>query len=193
MPQFIKVYQHALTPEFCQKVIAKFDADARVQPDPQPDYSTRKFLNASECPDWAAINATFCRVANDLIADYFSRDDEIQGATHQEWSDDGYVVVRYDPGDDVIMHVDGQCSVEPNNGLRLATLLFYLNDVDDGGETYFPLQKQKVKPEQGKAIMFPVAFTHPHSVLRAGSKRYIMQTWITDPELLVFHRDDVEG
>lgn len=192
MPQFIKVYENVLTPEFCQKVMAKFDQDERVTPDPQPDYSTRKYLNISECPEWMRINLEFSRIANRLVSAYFAREGDLEPATHYETSDDGYVVSRYDPGDAVIMHVDGQCSVFPHNGLRLATLLFYLNDVAEGGETNFPLQDIKVRPQQGKAIMFPVGFTHPHSVLPAKSGRYIMQTWITDPELLVLERSAVE-
>lgn len=192
MPQFIKHYEQALTPEFCRKVMALFDADERVQPDPQPDYSTRKYLNISECPEWLKINLDFSRVANDIVSDYFAREEALDQATHHDTSDDGYVVSRYDPGDAVIMHVDGQCAVYPHNGLRLATLLFYLNDVPEGGETFFPLQNVKIKPEQGKAVMFPVGFTHPHSVLPATSKRYIMQTWITDGQHMVVPLGDME-
>ena len=192
MPQFIKIVESALDPEFCRKVIERFDADARVQPDPQPHYSTRKYLNISECAEWRAINIQFARIAGALVRDYFVRDDDLDDATHHETSDDGYVVSRYDPGDGVIMHVDGQCSAYPNNGLRLATLLFYLNDVPDGGETWFPLQNAKVRPAQGRAILFPVGFTHPHSVLATKSKRYIMQTWITDQNLMVLDRAEFE-
>jgi hypothetical protein len=188
---FIKIHEGVLDAAFCREVMARFDADARVQPDPQPDYSTRKYLNISTCADWGPINLKFARLVTRLVREYFARAPELAAATHEETSDDGFVVVRYDPGDAVIMHVDGQCSVPPNNGLRLATVLFYLNDVDDGGETWFPLQNVKVPPKEGRVVVFPVGFTHPHSVLATKQKRYIMQTWITDPSLLVFHRDDV--
>jgi hypothetical protein len=83
------------------------------------------------------------------------------------------------------MHIDGQTTEEPHNGLRIATLLIYLNDVPEGGETCFPMQGVAVKPERGKAVMFPVGFTHPHSVVKATSKRYIVQTWITHPAFVV--------
>ena len=185
MPQHIKVYDDILSPAFCEAAIARFDADKRVKPDPQPDYSTRKYLHLSRCVDWLSVGSELCRKSNELLSEYFARPDELMAATHHEWSDDGYVMARYDKGDACIMHVDGQCSVEPNNGLRLATVLYYLNDVPEGGETWFPLQDVKLRPARGRAVVFPVGFTHPHSVLATKSPRYIIQTWITDPNLFV--------
>ena len=188
----VRLYDDALSPELCDEILARFEKDKRVAPDPQPDYSTRKFLSVSQYPDWMSLNAKLCLVVNDLVGDYFARPDHLAAATHQEWSDDGYIVSRYDVGDTCIMHVDGQCAFYPQNGLRLATLLFYLNDVESGGETWFPLQDLKVAPKRGRAVMFPVGFTHPHEVLAAQSTRYIMQTWITDPNLVVMERAEFE-
>lgn len=37
---------------------------------------------------------------------------------------------------------------------REYTLLIYLNDVEEGGETYFPLIDLYIKPKKGKAILF---------------------------------------
>src|SRR5690606_26793381 len=100
----------------------------------------------------------------------------------------------YGLGDACIPHVDGQCTVAPQNGLRLCTVLFYLNDVESGGETSFPLQSVRVQPRRGRAVVFPVGFTHPHEVLPPTSgARYIMQTWITDPRQVVHLREDDDG
>lgn len=86
------------------------------------------------------------------------------------------------------MHDDAQTLVEPFNGLRYVTLLFYLNPVD-AGETHFPNQKVKVKPpKEGLAVVFSAMLTHPHEVLATPVDRFIFQTWITDPELLVTYR-----
>lgn len=191
MPQHIKIYENVLPAPLCSRLIAKFDSDGRVQPDPQPSYSTRDYLNISQCVDWLGINAELCRYVNQTTAAYFARPDELAHGAYHEWSDDGYVVSRYNVGDTCILHIDGQSAVVPNNGLRLATLLFYLNDVESGGETSFPMQGIKVQPRRGRAIMFPIGFTHPHEVLPATSQRYIMQTWITDPNFVVQLRDGV--
>ncbi len=184
----VRQWDTGFSAELCAQIIERFDKDKRVKPDPQPDYSTRKYLNVSQCADWMMMNARICQRANDLTGEYFAQAGPLATETHQEWSDDGYVVSRYDVGDACILHVDGQCAVEPHNGLRLATLLVYLNDVDGGGETWFPVQDLKVRPKRGRVVMFPVGFTHPHEVLPATSTRYILQTWITDPEMLVVTR-----
>ena len=185
MTQHIKTFEAALSPELCAEIIARFDADLRVQSDPQPDYSTRHYLNASLCREWRPINVKLCSIANELTAAYFARPPQLQQSTYHEWGDDGYIVSRYDVGDTCIMHIDGQTTEEPHNGLRIATLLIYLNDVPSGGETCFPMQNVKIKPVQGRALMFPVGYTHPHEVVKATSKRYIVQTWITHPSFVV--------
>jgi len=45
---------------------------------------------------------------------------------------------------------------------RLFTILIYLNDVHEGGETEFPEHNKKVKPKKGKVLMFPCNFLYLH-------------------------------
>lgn len=71
-------------------------------------------------------------------------------------------VVKYEPNQEYKEHYD--CCVPMDSpickrdtmlhGLRFSTLLIYLNDVEEGGETYFPLLNSKFKPKLGKAIYF---------------------------------------
>ena len=44
--------------------------------------------------------------------------------------------------------------VNGDNGPRLLTVLFYLNDDFEGGETIFPKINKVVKPQKGKAVIF---------------------------------------
>ena len=55
---------------------------------------------------------------------------------------------------------------------RLFAWMTYLNDVDDGGTTDFDFYKIKIKPEQGKTLIWPAEWTHAHtgSVLQSGKK-----------------------
>ena len=46
---------------------------------------------------------------------------------------------------------------------RFFVFMTYLNDVDDGGETYFNHFKIKVKPKYGKTMIWPAEWTHTYS------------------------------
>ncbi|SMF53141.1 prolyl hydroxylase family protein [Pseudobacteriovorax antillogorgiicola] len=188
MPQYIKTYEQAIPSELCRDLIQAFEQDSRVAKDDQPDYTTRRFLYLSDKPEWSSLCLKLTEVGNTLVERYFDRPDELAATRPADWIDDGYVMACYDEGDTIAIHTDGQCPVEPANGLRLATLLIYLNTVDEGGETFFPLQDVAVKPVEGRAVIFPPGHMHPHGVHPPKGKRYIVQTWITDPDLVVSER-----
>ena len=59
---------------------------------------------------------------------------------------------------------------------RFLVYILYLTDVEEGGETYFPRQNIKVKPKEGRLVMFPPFWSLPHSGLKPikGTKYVIM-------------------
>lgn len=68
---------------------------------------------------------------------------------------EGIQVLNYKPGEQFKAHHDyfkeGTKSAENN---RISTLIMYLNDVEEGGETTFPLLDISVSPKKGDAIYF---------------------------------------
>jgi len=63
---------------------------------------------------------------------------------------------------------------------RQLVAIWYLNDVPGpGGETEFRHQGVKIKPAQGKLVLFPPFWTHEHRgvQLEVGVK-YIATTWV---------------
>lgn len=178
MPKYIKIYKKALQPEFCQSLIAKYNSDKRVKKDPQPDYSTRTFLYTSDKKNWSDEIQKIEKISNGIVSQYF----DYLGTPINAWSNDGFVMAKYKPNDTCVLHEDGQAV---NSPLRYATLLYFLNTVPKGGETVFPHQNKSIQPEEGTAVMFPCMLTHPHEVLAPMSDRYILQTWIVDPEMFI--------
>jgi hypothetical protein len=55
----------------------------------------------------------------------------------------------------------------------------YLNTVDEGGETEFLYQHQRIKAEQGRLVIWPAGFTHTHrgNPPLSGDK-YLLTGWI---------------
>ncbi len=192
MPSYIKQFTEALSPAYCQQLIDRFEQDSRVQVDPQPEYSTRSYLNISQQFDWLREVQKVTRFADPLLAEFFRLPEPYRSAEPKEWLNDGFVIARYRPGDICALHDDYQSPVPPSNGLRLATMIFFLNDVSEGGELHFPVQAVKVKPKQGEAVVFPAQLTHPHEVLSPKTTRYVLQTWVIDPQLVVLERDTFE-
>ena len=68
---------------------------------------------------------------------------------------EGLQVLNYGPGQEYKAHYDffGQNSPSAGNN-RISTLIIYLNDVEEGGETVFPLLQLAVKPKRGSALYF---------------------------------------
>ena len=184
----IETLSQALDPAVCRALIERFENDERVQEDPQPDYSKRHYLNVSLCPDWLKLLTPVMEASQTITAEYFRRPAGLEEVGIYDWLDDGFILARYQPGDDLRIHVDGQIGEEPVNGLRLATQIFFLNDCQ-GGDLHFPIQDYTVRPKEGQAVMFPPDHTHPHGVKKVRSVRYILQTWITDPDLKVVFRN----
>ncbi|KKK36743.1 2OG-Fe(II) oxygenase [Mesobacillus campisalis] len=90
---------------------------------------------------------------NELVVRIERRVSHIMGipAAHGE----GLQILNYQVGQEYKAHFDFFKSVE--NGAsnpRISTLVMYLNDVKEGGETYFPKLNFSVSPQKGMAVYF---------------------------------------
>ena len=68
---------------------------------------------------------------------------------------EGLQVLHYEPGQEFKEHYDffGASSPSSHNN-RISTLIIYLNDVEEGGETTLPRLGITMKPVKGSAIYF---------------------------------------
>ena len=62
---------------------------------------------------------------------------------------------------------------------RVFVFMTYLNDVHEGGSTYFKHYDLEIQPRKGLTLIWPAEWTHAHrgSILNAGTK-YIITGWI---------------
>jgi hypothetical protein len=62
---------------------------------------------------------------------------------------------------------------------RLFNFHVYLNTVEDGGETEFLYLSRRVKPVEGRVVIYPCGFTHTHrgNPPLSGTK-YLLNGWI---------------
>ena len=62
---------------------------------------------------------------------------------------------------------------------RLLTVMVYLNDVAEGGETEFLYYKKRIKPKTGRLLIWPSGFTHTHrGNPPLTDTKYILTGWV---------------
>jgi hypothetical protein len=60
---------------------------------------------------------------------------------------------------------------------RAFTFLWYLNDIEVGGETEF--EEFKIKPQAGSLLLFPATWCFPHSgKMPISDDKYIITGWV---------------
>lgn len=106
--------------------------------------SSQTFINRGLDPITTEIELRLSRLANIPV----SHGEKIQ-------------VLLYNVGEEYRPHHDyfnpaegGFEKVLENGGQRFATILMYLNDVEEGGETIFPTIDLKISPIKGNALLF---------------------------------------
>jgi prolyl 4-hydroxylase len=61
---------------------------------------------------------------------------------------------------------------------RSMSALLYLNDVEDGGETYFDKFNLSIKPRGGRLALFPANYAYSHVARTPQSDdKYVLVTW----------------
>jgi prolyl 4-hydroxylase len=112
---------------------------------------------------------------------------------------EGLQVLRYGVGGHYKTHCDwfdpnyeGNKPVLEHGGQRIATMIMYLNDVQKGGETYFPMAEVKgdlkITPKQGRAFLWwnvkedgtPDPNTIHEGMDVEEGEKWIMTKWIRE-------------
>jgi prolyl 4-hydroxylase len=102
---------------------------------------------------------------------------------------EAFQVLRYEVGQQYVLHHDySQHQRELACGPRIISVLLYLSDVREGGETVFPDLGITVKPKKGRAVFFPDALStnlelpdvrtsHKAKAVLKGQK-YAVNSWL---------------
>lgn len=83
-------------------------------------------------------------------------------------------IQRYNPGQYYGVHSDAG----DGNG-RVFSILLYLNDISEGGETTFPYQEFSIEPRAGRMAIFPSNYMWPHEAKTpVHETKYSAAYWI---------------
>ncbi|MFD6210331.1 MULTISPECIES: 2OG-Fe(II) oxygenase [unclassified Peribacillus] len=93
---------------------------------------------------------------------------------------DGIQILKYSPGQEYKAHFDFFTSKETKNN-RISTIVMYLNDVEHGGETFFPKLNFSVSPKKGMAVYFEYFYNDNHInelTLHGGAPVINEEKWV---------------
>ncbi len=179
---FIYEVPRALPADVCREMIRRFEERreqqyaGRIGQEQQESAAIKKTtdLRISGREDWADIDKLLTRSLTAAFAQFRAM---FPFFAANAFKDLGYNLQRYRAGEYYHWHVDSG----PGEFMtRQLVALWYLNDVaGPGGETEFPLQDIRLRPEEGKLVLFPPFWTHVHrAVTVEHGTKYIATTWI---------------
>jgi len=197
--QTIGIYPGALTKEFCEKLIKLFE-DPGVQRLASPgstiggenvEVKNSLDLDILGRPDFDDFTNELARVSNENIEKYiwqWDNPDDFKFDSNLLFGADGthypiWNVQKYAKGKGHYKgwHCESVAGARVKEGrhYRVMTSMFYLNDVEEGGETSFLYSGLKVVPKAGTFLCWPATWPWIHSgAVPTSNDKYIVTTWL---------------
>lgn len=162
-----------LDPELCKEIIEKFELDPNKHPGVPAVYNHKVSIDIAihRYSDWNHITDKLNIMVRDGLNKYIEWlqvmlpfiNQRIEHSTHS-----GFQIQK---SGKYIWHDDSRVDY---SGERVLTFIWYLNTIDEGGET--DLVYKKVKPHTGKLLIFPSTWNYVHRGIETENK-YIITGW----------------
>jgi len=185
MMDYVGVYDNVLPVDLCKDIIDKFETHTE-QHESTVLNGHRSFTEINITKNvntWLSVQDTLMDTAQDYLGRYMTQ----FGIDGKSWPEklgyEQFRMKRYQPNDtdEFSFHVDvGDYA----SARRFLVYFWYLNDVQDGGETAFQRNRNtpieaKVKPQAGRLLIFPPLWTHPHIGMKPISgPKYIIGSYL---------------
>lgn len=175
----IQVYDNVLPNNVCEFLIKFYeenlDKTEKIDDNKAPSFSQINFTEHHNITEESTKihNYVISRVLDHkkLYYDYIdSRCFPSENAFEQ------FRIKKYkNDGEDLFdSHVDVK---DYSSARRYLSFLFYLNDVEEGGETIFT--GMEIKPKVGRLLVFPPLWMYPHKgCIPISNEKYIMSTYL---------------
>lgn len=175
----IHVYDDVLQPQVCQFLIDLFENNTekheRVDNDKKPSFT--QFNLTGNCK----MNDEVNKIHNLLISKVFEYKKKYyefvdERCFPKEHNFEQFRIKRYNNnGEDLFdTHVDVQ---DYSTARRFLSFMWYLNDVDQGGETIF--EGLAIKPKTGSMLVFPPLWMFPHrGNPPVSNAKYLLSTYL---------------
>ena len=176
---FIHIYENALEPNICDLLISLFDQTSdkheRFDNEGKPNFTQFNLTENKE------ISSEVNQIHNHVIKNVFTYRDRYYEFVDtrvfpKDHAFEQFRIKKYNPGgeDRFDTHVD---VLDYSSSRRFLSFMWYLNDVETGGETVF--KDLTIQPKKGTLLIFPPLWLFPHKGNSPISEsKYIMSTYL---------------
>ena len=177
LDQLILTYDDVLQPDECKYLISLFESveehHERIEHHGKPNFTQYNFTKNKKVDDEKIHNLLVKRTFEYRDKYYDFIDSRVFPTEHAL---EQFRIKRYNTGgqDMFDTHVD---VMTYDSARRFLSFFWYLNDVDEGGETEF--SSFKIKPKQGTLVVFPPLWMFPHKGNPPISgPKYLLSTYL---------------
>ena len=176
---FIHIYENALESNICDLLISLFDQTSdkheRFENEGKPNFTQFNLTENKE------ISSEVNQIHNHVIKNVFTYRDRYYEFVDtrvfpKDHAFEQFRIKKYNPGgeDRFDTHVD---VLDYSSARRFLSFMWYLNDVETGGETVF--KDLTIQPKKGTLLIFPPLWLFPHKGNAPISEsKYIMSTYL---------------
>lgn len=182
--EYLEIYESVLSKELCKEIIDKFELQTNKYDGitfsglnktvkNTTDFHLIKQING----EWNDIDERLYKALNECLQLYRTKYDAF--AVYHQLDDTGFQIQKYLREEGFYIYHHDFLADKIKGSYRVLTFLFYLNDIEEGGETEFFYGKVKVKPQAGKCVLFPASWTFPHKAcMPISDDKYIITGWL---------------
>lgn len=178
----VKQYPGTIDQEFCDALIKLYNESDKVVPGKMQsgvDLTIKKtfdlhfrYMDSAKIKDYdTQLHSILNKHINEYVKGF-----GLDPSAH--YADKGFQIQKYTKNDGFYLYHHDEVIDLQLKEMRILTFLFYLNTVDEGGETEF-FGTTKIKPEQGKLVLFPAYWCFPHkAIMPVSHDKYIVTGWL---------------
>jgi hypothetical protein len=195
--KFIHEFSNSMPDILCDKLINMYEKSSDKFPGRtlygiMKDVKNTNDLAIPQNEEWAKINAFLYKELMSKLKEYItciSPEKEIivningiqqpfSYFNEQPLFTNGFLIQKYDKNIGEYVYHNDFAIHENKESVRVLTFLWYLNTIEEGGETEF-WGNYTIKPEKGKLLLFPATWNYPHSgKMPISSDKYIITGWL---------------
>ena len=172
---YIKIYENALPDDLCDSLVAQFNQSSDVTEEIENTDDDQKLiirshleLNLSKVEGFQKVIQPVLMKITELAVSKYQSELPVRTFPSQIGCE-VFRVKKYRGGPDskdyFAYHVDVNSH---SSARRYLALCWYLNDVAEGGETFFPHPNVRIKPKKGRLAMYPSLWAWPWPVRPPG-------------------------